>query len=124
MSSHDRFDIATLRINPNGPAVVPAVRVGTPSRIRKRRGRFVMVPWHWVEKLKRQPWYVHHVAFFLLYLNWQRGDRGPIKLASGMLVRDGVNRNSKRRALKELENLGLITVERRPKKSPFVTVTL
>ena len=83
-----------------------------------------MVPWLWIQKLRRKPWYVYHVAFFLLYLHWQRGDRGPIKLASGLLVMDGVSRTSKRRALKELENLGLITVERRSRKSPIVTIAL
>jgi len=109
---------------PSNPLLIPEFRIGTPSRIRKRRDRFVMVPWLWVEKLRRKPWYVYHVACFLLYLHWQRGDRGPIKLASGLLVMDGVNRTSKRRALKELENLGLITVERRSRKSPIVTIAL
>ena len=83
-----------------------------------------MVPWIWIEKLKSKPWYVYHVALFLLYLHWQRGDRGPIKLASGVLVMDGVSRNSKRRALRELESLGLITVERRLRKSPIITIAL
>jgi DNA-binding transcriptional ArsR family regulator len=82
-----------------------------------------MVPWLWIEKLKGKPWYVYHVALLLLYLHWQHGDR-PIKLASGMLVLDGVSRNSKRRALIELENLGLITAERRSRKSPIVTIAL
>jgi hypothetical protein len=61
---------------------------------------------------------------FLLYEHWHRGDRGPIKLPSGMLEMDGVSRTSKRRALRSLENLGLILVEWRLKKSPIVTLHL
>jgi hypothetical protein len=124
MNGNDSFDATKLSIKPNDLNPVPAVRVRTPGRIRKRQGHFVMVPWCWVEKLKGKPWYVYHVAFFLLYLRWRRGDHGPIKLASGMLVLDGVSRNSKRRALKELEDLGLISVERRLRKSPIITIAL
>ena len=44
------------------------------------------------------------------------------QLANGMLKIDGVSRASKWRALAELERRGLISIERRSRKSPLITV--
>ena len=55
----------------------------------------------------------------LLYLHWRNG-AGAFKLANGMLYMDGVPRESKRRALQDLERRGLITIERQARKSPTV----
>jgi len=43
-----------------------------------------------------------------------------VKFPNGMLGIDGVSRRSKWRALNDLERRGLITVERRPGRSPIV----
>jgi hypothetical protein len=43
-------------------------------------------------------------------------------MPNGMLAIDGVGRKAKGRALDMLEELGLISVERRPHKSPIVTI--
>jgi hypothetical protein len=118
----DRYDPAKLRAPED---LLKTARVGpTPTRIRKRQERFVQVPWWWIEKLQGSPGHTYHVAHFLLYLHWQRGDRGPITLASGMLAMDGVSPSTKVRALRRLEHLGLITVEWRLRKSPKVTLHL
>jgi hypothetical protein len=98
-------------------------RPAVPRKIQKRREHFVQVPWRWVEKLKgaaSQTWYLAH---HLLYLHWKGGGE-PIKLANGMLEFDGISRQSKWRALGDLERRGLIMVERRPKRSPIVRLNL
>ena len=93
-----------------------------PRKIKKRRQNFVMVPWTWVELLKGvKSAQTYRVALVLLYASWK--SRGaPVKLPNGMLEIDGVRRQSKWRALAELERRGLITVERRPSRSPIVRV--
>jgi hypothetical protein len=82
-----------------------------------------MVPWAWFERLNGAHGQIYRVALFLLYLNWK--DKGrPIKLTNGMLRSDGVSRQSKWRALHELERRGLISVQRRPNRTPVVCIKL
>jgi hypothetical protein len=90
-----------------------------PRKIQKRLDHFVKVPWTWIERLKGADGQTYRVALCLLYLHW-KGNGAPIKLASGMLTMDGVPRETKRRALQDLERRGLVTVERRPRTSPLV----
>jgi hypothetical protein len=115
----DPLDLNNLRSQPGGArwAVVP-------KKIRQRRQQFVLMPWTWLERLAQsQSANTYRVAVTLLYLHWKaKGD--PIKLANGMLAMDGVSRSSKGRALAELERFGLITIKRRQRKSPIVTLIL
>jgi hypothetical protein len=115
----DPLDLNNLRYQP-GDARWAAV----PKKIRRRRQQFVQVPWAWIERLAQsQSANTYRVAVTLLYLHWKtNGD--AIKLANGMLAIDGVSRYAKYRALAELERFGLITVNRRRKKSPIVTLIL
>jgi hypothetical protein len=94
-----------------------------PRKIQKRREQFVKVPWTWVEKLDGVTGHTYRVALCLLHLHWQQKG-GPVKLANGMLGIDGVSRQSKWRALIDLEHRGLVTVERRPRRSPIVHLSL
>jgi hypothetical protein len=104
------------------PEMVRERLAAVPRKIQKRRDHFVRVPWTWIERLaKTQSANTYRVALHLLYLHWKsKGD--PIKLANGMLALDGVTRFSKWRSLRELEQLGLIRMERHPRKSPTITV--
>jgi hypothetical protein len=91
-----------------------------PRKVRERRKQFVQMSWAWGEKLKHvnRTWYI---AMHLLHLDWkQKG--GRIKLPNGWLEFEGISRFAKYRALAQLEELGLITVNRRPRKSPIVHV--
>jgi len=116
----DAFDLRNLMLSDD--CVMPARRV-EPRKLKKRRKNFVQVPWEWIEKLNGATGKTWHLAMHLLYLDWK--DKGaPIKLANGMLGMDGVDRDAKSRGLSDLERRGLITVERRPKKSPIVKVIL
>jgi hypothetical protein len=92
-----------------------------PRKIQKRRGQFVKVPWTWVERLNGAGGQTYRVALCLLYLHWKANGE-PIKLANGMLRIDGISRYSKWKALGDLERRGLVTVERRPRRSPLVRV--
>jgi hypothetical protein len=77
-----------------------------------------------MEKLSRtRSANTYRVALYLLFLHW-KGNGDPIKLANGMLAMDRVTRFSKWRALRELEQAGLIGIERRPKKSPTIRVVV
>jgi hypothetical protein len=89
-----------------------------------RHGHFVKVPWAWIERLApTHSAATYRVAHHVLYQHWkQRGQ--PIRVANGVLRMEGVPRTSKWRALLELERLGLISIERRLRKSPLVTVHL
>jgi len=111
----DAFDIENLRLRPE--QVAPT----TPRRIAKRRAHFIRVPFDWLERLQGASGQVYAVALHLLYLRWQHKGR-RFTLPNGMLRIDGVGRTSKWRALVELEHRGLVSIERRPRKSPWVTV--
>jgi hypothetical protein len=112
----DDFDLESFLLPE--PEVRP---VRTAAKILKRREHFIQVPFGWLERLSGAGGKVIIVALHLLYLHWK--NRGaPIKLANGMLKIDGVGRTTKWRALLELERRGLISIERRPGKSPWVSV--
>jgi hypothetical protein len=118
----DPFDIDDLRIDPTDPAYVGKTTVKS-GKAKWRQG-FVRVPWAWVDRLKvvnRAATY--RVALLLLYGHWRNGGR-PIRLSNAALIGEGVTRMSKSRALKELEQLGLIRVKRSARKSPTVTLKL
>jgi hypothetical protein len=106
-----RIEVDT--IEPNAPV--------KPSK--SQRGQFVRVPLMWVNQLKAARCIgSYRLALHLLFQHWKSGST-PIKLSTAVLAKLGLgSRKTKRRALLELERLGLISVERRPKKSPTVTI--
>ncbi len=91
-----------------------------PRKVAKRREKFIMVPMTWRERLTGATGSTILVALDLLYLAWKGGKGKAVKLPNGMLKHDGISRQSKWRALDDLELRGLITVERRPSRSPLV----
>jgi hypothetical protein len=59
------------------------------------------------------------LALILLYLSWkEHGD--SIKLSTVGIKEFGLDKDKKSRALADLKRRGLITVERRPRKSPII----
>ena len=95
-----------------------------PRKIQKRRKQFVMVPWGWMERLATVRYVAtYRVALHVLYRHW-KGSGEPFSLSNGMVAMEGVGRRAKWRALRELEQLRLITIERRKRKSPRITVHL
>ncbi len=121
MSDDDHYDLTKLRIDP-ATFATPHV----PTKIRKRREQFAMLPMSWFEKLANPVPICRStclVAWYLLHLNWKCHGK-PFKLPNGMLAYDGISRYSKYRALKDLEGRGLIAVEWRRNRSPIIHVHL
>jgi hypothetical protein len=108
----DAFNLNSLRVDPAD------ARFQQPTKTKKWRREFVRVPWAWVERLqsaKRVSTY--RLAHLLLYESWRIGGR-PVVLSNVFTKTEGLSRRSKWRALVELETLGLVRVERRPRRSP------
>jgi hypothetical protein len=94
------------------------------KKIRKRQQHWVRVPWLWIERLEGvRSGHTYRLALVLLYLHW-KGNGEPIKLPNGMLSLDGISRQVKWCCLARLEQLGLVVVERRFRKSPIVKLNL
>jgi uncharacterized membrane protein len=98
-ASDDPFDLDALRA---GPELEPLARTAGAVRSRKRRPHFIQVPLLWVERLDGAGGQTYRVALWLLI--------------------EGVSRQAKWKALRDLERRGLITVERRSRRSPLVRV--
>jgi hypothetical protein len=86
-----------------------------------KRGKFVSVPYDWVEKLsntKRVSTF--KVALLLLWEEWKSPGE-PVRLSNMRLVRFGVSRDQKAKALAELAHLGLAEIEGgKSRQSPLV----
>ena len=118
MTGGDRLNLDDCRL----PDEAVRERTVVPQRIKKRGRQFVKVPLALVDLLARQSRdKTFAVLCHLLHLDWKRGG-GPIKLPSGFLEMTGVGRSAKSRALDKLESLGIVTVERRDRKSPIVKI--
>jgi hypothetical protein len=115
----DDFDLEKFRIKPEDLQAY-ADKAAAP-RARARR-QFTIVPRSWSDRLAT----ARHastlkLALHLLYLHWKQDGR-RITLANVALTSAGVTRRQKWRALRELEKLGLIAIERRPRKSPHIAL--
>jgi hypothetical protein len=119
----EHFDLNDFKLEPESETVGTRV-VGVPKRIKKRSQHFVMIPRSWVDIITANTKdKTLAVVCHLLYETWrQRG--GTIKVSNGMLGLDGVGRGAKWRVLNMLEKTGLVSIDRRDKKSPIVTVNI
>jgi hypothetical protein len=82
-----------------------------------------MLPMVWVQQLaKAERVGTLKLAIYLRHVAWKTGE-ARIKLSNAAAATAGVaSHDSKSRALAELEMLGLVVVERRPRHSPVITV--
>src|SRR5262249_36902637 len=91
---------------------------------RKKAEPFVKVPLWWIGRAtKATNTGKALVCVELLYAAW-KAKRSTFPLPNGRLAKLGLNRETKRRALYDLERAGLITVERPPRKTPIVTLVV
>jgi hypothetical protein len=113
--ANNPFDLDHLRFD---PAEVPAT---TPKKIKRRREHFTKVPGIWKERLTKVRYIAtYRVALHILMRDFEtRGE--SFTLSNGALMVEGVASGTKWRALRELEQAGLITIERRARKSPRIT---
>jgi hypothetical protein len=111
-------DPTALRIDPADPKL--RFKNAPAKKATKWKNHFIRVPWSWVERLKGTrrvcTW---KLAMHLLYEHWRNGGQAIVLSNSAV---EGVKRQRKWDGLCELEQLRLIRIERRPRKSPLVTV--
>jgi hypothetical protein len=120
MQEQDPFDLNLLRIDPTDPNLRPKGA----TRKAKWRKQFVKFPWLWTDRLRTaRHAATYKIALHLLYQHWRTSGK-PIVLSNVALADEGVAPGTKWRGLKELEQAGLIQIERRQRKSPIVTLFL
>jgi hypothetical protein len=114
----DPFDLEKLRLHPKANEKWAVV----PLKVRRRRRHFVKVPWTWVERLVEARYIAtYRVALYVLYRHWETHGKS-FTISNGAIALEGVSPKQKWRGLGELERFGLITIERRKRKTPRVTV--
>ncbi len=79
------------------------------------------VPCAWLQRAARLPGKPLHVGI-ALYQRAGMEKSDTVKLSNGVLEDWGIDRYAKRRALKDLEIAGLVSVKRRHGRSPVVTI--
>jgi hypothetical protein len=109
------FDPAKLRMD------VGEVQAFVPRKTRRRREHFTQVPGIWKERLTQVKYIsTYRVALHILMRDFETRGK-PFTLSNGALALENVSRWEKPRALAELEDAGLIVVERRRRKTPQIT---
>jgi hypothetical protein len=121
MEEDDPFDLEKLLLNQE--EIKAYSDKAAAPKARKRRQQFTLVPDVWKKRLAEGTTNcsTYKLALALLHRDWKNDGR-PVRLANKGLEADGLNRKQKYRALTDLERLGLVTVERRFRKSPTVKV--
>jgi hypothetical protein len=118
MAERDPFDLNTLRADPADPSLRP--KGATTRRKAGWQKQFIRFPWSWMDRLRAtNRSMTYRLALLLVYEHWRTGGRA-IALSNTATKREGISSRSKWYALCELEQMGLIAVERRPRRSPLV----
>jgi hypothetical protein len=126
-ADRDPFDLDSLRVDPADPNLKPrgfgsAGGGGAKTHKKKWEKKFISFPWWWLNCLKTtKSCATLKLALLLAYEHWRTGGR-VVRLTNILAAAVGVSPDAKGRALDELERAGLIKIERRPRKSPRVTV--
>jgi hypothetical protein len=95
--------------------------VGAPPK-RPIGGQFLVIPYHWLDLLDAMPGrHAFRLMFRLMRISW-RLKTATVKVTNRMLLDCKMDRHTKSKTLRRLEQAGLISVEWRPRKSPLVTI--
>jgi hypothetical protein len=118
MDDENDIDVEGMRIDPEQMERGSGQKPGRNGWLRS----FTQVPRAWEERLLNATRVsTFKLAHELLYMNWC-GKGGPIPVTSQVATAAKLSPRSKWRALRELEQLGLITIDRGPRKAPRVTL--
>jgi hypothetical protein len=116
MAGPDDLDVEKLRVDPE---------FEQQARKSKRKGwqrLCTVVPRAWeLRLLEAKRVSTYRLAIELLYLHWY-GKGNPIAVTGKVAEATRLSDRSKSRVLAELERLGLIEIDRSPRKSPRVTL--
>ena len=101
----------------------PKVKAAEKASRKRITGRFLRgpIPLEWLMKAGQQSGQALHVAIAIWFLTGVK-NTNSVQLSNKLLREFGVDRYSKRRALKQLSNAKLISVKQGRGKSPVVTV--
>jgi len=98
------------------------LEAAAPVKRKKWEQRFIAVPRVWANQLKTcDRAATFKLALVLLYEHWHTNG-STIRLTNALATTMGISHDSKGRALADLELMGLVSVERRDRKTPLVTV--
>jgi CRP-like cAMP-binding protein len=106
---------------------IETLQIVTPPSVQRRRQKrgeqFVLISRRQLAALRKgdasaSAW---NVFIELLWLSWKGGGKS-VKFTNRDLADLGISRNTKTRALEELEELGLIRLSQQPRRSPLVTM--
>jgi hypothetical protein len=93
-----------------------------PRPKRRRRREFIMITRAQIKLLHTASRAAAIKIFIeLLYLSF-RARGAPVRLSNIALLQMGINRRTKYYALRELEVLGLVQIQRYPRKSPEIII--
>jgi len=98
------------------------LEAAAPVKRKKKVEPFVKVPLWWIEtaaKDARSPTTI--VLIELLYAAW-KAKSSTFPLPNSRLNTSGVSRKTKYRVLRDLERRPVLLVERRPRKTPIITL--
>jgi hypothetical protein len=94
------------------------------SNARTVQGEFLKgpIPLNWLGRASKLPGKASLATALAIMFEVGRRRSSQITLTTAILDRFGINRKAKYRGLEQLENAQLITVDRRPRRNPIVTV--
>lgn len=125
---NDNFpDLERLRLPdeqiPKQPSANPQGRK-TSSKAPKVRGEFLKgpIPLDWLGRAAKLPGKAPLATALAIMFEVGRRRSQEIILTTAILKRFGVNRKAKYRALKHLQDAGLIAVHQKPRRNPVVTI--
>ena len=120
MDDQDEISVENLRVEPELMRQILEQQACNKSKGKRWQRLYTLVPREWELRLLRAKRIAtYRLAIELLYLHWY-GKGKPITVSSKVVAAAGVSVRSKWRALAELERLGLIEVDRSPRRSPRV----
>jgi hypothetical protein len=93
-----------------------------PKPSRRQVDAFVALPLSWAAEASTATNCQKAMVWLWLVHRMRKTKTNTVTMANGALAKYGISRRVKSSALRQLEEAGLITVERRPRKTPVVTV--
>jgi hypothetical protein len=114
------YDLERLRITPELAQQIEQAQARK-SKQQEWQRFYTLVPREWeLRLLDAKCVGTYRLAHELLYRHWH-GKGKPVTLSGKMAKAVKLPARSKSRALAELERLGLVSVDRKPRRSPRVT---
>ena len=114
--------LTSIQLGPDQASKLPDSSP-SPERVLREMKRFVRgpIPAEWLQAAARLPGRALHAAMAICYLDgFER--TGTVHLRPSVRDAYGLDRYSSARALKHLEQAGLVTVARKPGAAPTVTI--